>query len=300
MSIAPPVTATPSSPGTALWGETLFGAPCMVKLDAPLSFQPKTATGWMPFNFYALRDGDDLMLIDTGVTVQEPGIRALLERIVPGATRRRLLATRREPDTTMNLPWLVADYGISAVHTAGDLNPLDFFAQMEDAAAAAQIHALTKADFCPMPADAVMDVGSSTVALHRTTLRVLSAAWVYHDASRTLFTSDFFGFLLCDSPDAPTVVTPTADQISPERQKAFICAKFDWLIGIDTTPMIAELKALMDGPPIDRICPEFGCVIEGAEAVRMVIESCCVALEELSRETFPNALGDFIDRFGPF
>ncbi len=132
-----------------LFADKIFAISGLVPLEMPLSYQPPSAKGWMPFNVYAVRDGTDLLVIDTGVAVHESLIRAALGALVPGTIRRRVLLTRREPDTTINLPWIIVYFGFSSVHTAGDLNLLDFFAQMEDAAAAAQIKAMTNANSSP-------------------------------------------------------------------------------------------------------------------------------------------------------
>ena len=281
-----------------LFSDKIFAITGLVPLDGPFSYQPATAQGWMPFNLYAVRDGGDLLLIDTGVSVHEPLIRKALDVLTPGTSRRRVLLTRREPDTTVNLPWIIADYGFSAVHTPGDLNPLDFFAQMEDAAAAAQINAMTHAEFVPMPGDGSLDAGAITVQMQRTSVRVLTTSWCYEATSKTLFTSDSWGHVMCPSEDAPTVVAPTEHDMSPEAMIAFISRKFDWLIGIDNAPMIADVRALLDGPPIDRLCPTYGCVIEGRENVRRVLEATCIALEQLAQQPFPNVLGDITSRFG--
>ena len=46
-----------------------------------------------------------------------------------------------------------------------------------------------------------------------------------------------------------------------------LSAKFDWLIGIDPAPVLSDLDAIFAARQVDRICPCYGCVIDGAPAV---------------------------------
>ena len=56
------------------------------------------------------------------------------------------------------------------------------------------------------------------------------------------------------------------------------------MIGIDTTPLQNELLAIMRARPVDRICPGFGCIIEGPAAVAHAVDRTIEAMKLLGRE----------------
>ena len=74
------------------------------------------------------------------------------------------------------------------------------------------------------------------------------------------------------------------DKLSLSAITRYFRHRFEWLAGIDTSPMQQELAELLVSRPIDRICSSFGCVIEGQDIVSSVIQTTIQALDVLSRE----------------
>jgi hypothetical protein len=50
------------------------------------------------------------------------------------------------------------------------------------------------------------------------------------------------------------------------------------------------LKAVFADRPVDRICPNFGCVIEGRDAVERTVEQTLRALESMAKIPRQSAL----------
>lgn len=247
------------------------------------SWMPEHASGWLPMQCYVLRDDDSAIIIDTGTTVHRDEIRAGLDALLPKPADVRVLMTRREPDCSLNLDWIVKDFGIPLVSCGGDLNPLDFFASMDDASAEALITRTVEARFEFIRADQLLTVGSFQVDVLRPAVRVLSGNWLYERSTRTLFCSDFWGFMMRPSPSAPKAIAPAGGDITVDKIRDFTGTKFDWLRSIDTSPIIRELQETMERCPADRICPTYGCAIEGREAVKSLAAITYEAMDQLGR-----------------
>lgn len=74
---------------------------------------------------------------------------------------------------------------------------------------------------------------------------------------------------------------------------AHIVTKFDWLAGIDTTPIADQLTQIVRRQRIQRLAPSYGCVIEGERLVATVVERTLEALRRIADLPRPRPLGDF-------
>jgi hypothetical protein len=247
---------------------TLFAATGWLRADArPVSWLPMGLPGWLPVSAYVLRDGAEWMVIDTGLPVHLPQIEAALAQTVDGTTRRRMMNTRREQDCMANIGALVRRFGIAEVPYVGVLNPVEMTDVLENDEAEARIAALSQARAIRIEVGQVVDVGRLRIEPLRVQLRLLATNWFFEQTTATLFTSDSFGFLTRPAPDAPLVRTPGEAPIAASDIAHMLSAKFDWLVGIDPAPILADLDAIFAARAVHRICPGYGCVIEGADAV---------------------------------
>jgi hypothetical protein len=247
---------------------TLFAATGWLRADArPVSWIPAALPGFLPVSAYALRDGVEWMVIDTGLPVHLPQIEAALAQTVEGSTRRRMMNTRREQDCMANIGALVGRFAIGEVPYVGVLNPVEMTDVLENDEAEARIAALSAARAIRIEVGQVVDVGRLRLEPLRVQLRLLATNWFLEHTTRTLFTSDSFGFLTRATADAPLVRGPGEAPIAAADIARMLSAKFDWLLGIDPAPILADLDAIFAARRVDRLCPCHGCVIEGADAV---------------------------------
>lgn len=246
---------------------TLFAATGWLRADArPISWIPPGLPGWLPVSAYALRDGGEWMVVDTGLPVHWPDIAAALAQTIAGTTRRRMINTRREQDCMANLRALVTRFGITEVPYVGVLNPLDLAGMIEADEAHARIEAMAPVRAIRIEVGQVVEIGRLRLEPLRVQLRLLATNWFYEHTTRSLFTSESFGFLTRARPDAPLVRAPDEAPIAAADIARMLSAKFDWLMGIDPAPVLADLDAIFAARAVDRICPCQGCVIEGAAA----------------------------------
>lgn len=247
---------------------TLYAATGWLRADArPISWIPPGLPGFLPVSAYALRDGAEWMVVDTGLPLHWPEIEAALAQTIAGTTRRRMVNTRREQDCMANLQPLVRAFGIAEVPYVGVLNPLEMADLIEADEAHARIEAMAPVRALRIEVGQLLEIGRLRLEPLRVQLRLLATNWLYEHATRTLFTSDSFGFLTRPAPDAEVVRGAGEAPIAAADIARMLSAKFDWLIGIDPAPILADLDAVFAARAIDRICPCYGCVIEGRDAV---------------------------------
>jgi hypothetical protein len=227
------------------------------------------------------------MVIDTGLPVHWPEIEAALAQTVAGTTRRRMMNTRREQDCMANIGALVRRFGIAEVPYVGVLNPVEMTDVLENDEAEARIAAMSQARAIRIEVGQVVDVGRLRIEPLRVQLRLLATNWFFEHTTRTLFTSDSFGFLTRATPDAPLVRAPGEAPIAAADIARMLSAKFDWLLGIDPAPILADLDAIFGARRVERICPGYGCVIEGADAVADAVARMKDAIALLAAQPKP-------------
>lgn len=267
---------------------TLWGAAGWLDTAArPLSWLPPDATGFLPVTAYALRDGDAWMVLDTGLPAHWPTLRDALARTIAGATSRRMLNTRREQDCMANLHPLTREFGITEVPYVGVLNPVELLDAVEDSEARARIEALAPVRAIRIEVGEILRLGRLRIEPLRVQLRLLATNWFHEHETGTLFTSDAFAFLTRARVDEPLVRAAEEAPMRAADLAHMLSAKFDWLIGIDPAPILADLDAVFAARRIQRLCPGHGLVIEGEAAVDQARQAMREALHLLAARRRP-------------
>jgi flavorubredoxin len=236
------------------------------RLDGTVSWVHPDRRGWLPVNAYLLRRGSAAVLIDTGVAAHRDAVLAGLGDLLDGVESLVLVLSRVvEYDSTGNATSVIRRFGPKRVvaHTPAapwiDYNDPEPF--LEEAAAARP----TYEEFGPQVKWGRED--ELALEVIRTPLRLLLTAWTYDPHTRTLFTSDSFGYSLLNGGADPRI-TAAGDDLESGRVEEQMLAKFNWLDAADTSPIVRGLDGIFGDREIDRIAPGFGCVIEGADVVR--------------------------------
>jgi len=267
---------------------TLYGAAGWLRGGAqPITWLPPDLNGWLPVTAYALTDGAEWMAMDTGLPVHWPVLRPALEATLGATTRRRMVNTRREQDCMANLHAMTQAFGITEVPYVGVLNPLELMDWVEAAEAHARIEAMAPVRAMRIEVGQMLEVGSLRLEPLRVQLRLLATNWFYEHATRSLFTSESFGFLTRDDPGQPLLRDPGEAPFYVPAIAGMLSAKFDWLIGIDPSPILADLDTIFAARKVDRICPCHGCVIEGPVAVAEAVVATQSAIRLLAGRVKP-------------
>ena len=147
------IIADPPPDSVAQLDIDLFAVGGAIPADAPVSWVPIGARGWMPNQCYVFRGRDSSLVMDTGLAIHRAEIEAGIRAVLGPSPSLQLLASRWEPEALINLPWLVNTFGIRTVYSVGELDPMDFFSAFDAANAKAQLAATgTRARLSPIAA----------------------------------------------------------------------------------------------------------------------------------------------------
>jgi len=295
MSVATAVTrrAVQGTRPTEICPGRLWSLGGCISAGYPPSWMAPRSRGWLPVQCYGLRDGEHFVLIDTGLVGHGETIRAGLAELTRGTRNRHVMLTRREPDTMMNLPWIVREFGIHSIRCCGPIDPFDLVERLDEAHTSSDVKAAfgISVDFLTPNSRTTYD--SMSLEIMRPGIRILATDWMYESSTRTLFCSDLWGFVTRESIEQPVILDRDGDCLSTEAIEDHLLAKFDWLCGIDTAPIAAGVSDVLARYQVDRLAPSYGCIIEGQELVERVVARTLQALERLAARPRPRPMGDF-------
>jgi hypothetical protein len=226
-------------------------------------------------NSYLLVEGDDALLIDTGLTIHAQALLRDLDAVLAPGARLSILHTRLgEYNTLCNTPAVVEAHDVRTVYgphpQAGRWT--DFlpgagpgFRPAIDAVAVGVLHA-----------EQVLHVdaeGRRAVEVFTPALRLLPTHWAYDRATRTLFTSDLFTHVTRPTDAGPWTVTAEDDDVTVEAVRDHMLGtRYWWLAEADTAGIARALTATFARHDIERIAPGYGCVLEGRDVVARHVE----------------------------
>jgi len=272
--------------------EGIFAYGDTLSADGSVSFIRHLHGGHVPVQGYFFRGGGRSLMMDGGLAVHRERIISSLAALLEQGEAPSYLASRWEPDAIVNLPDLVKRFGVRKVLSIGELSPLDFFTELEQATARGQL-ALAGPGISRQslrPGD-IIEVGDLRLEVLRTSLRLLLTNWFYEHRTGSLFTADSWSLVTTARGDLRVRATDRS-QLSQSKIERSLTSKFDWLIGANPVELVADLENLVTTRRINRICPTVGGVIEGADNVRLVFERTVAALRSLSSRSQPSALAN--------
>ena len=281
-------------PGTAiLAGGMVYAAAGCVAADRPTSWIGPGLSGYLAAPCYVLRFGRSALIVDTGVAVHWDAIRPGLDDALAGTPERALIMTRREPDAIGNLPDIVRRFDLATVYCGGVINPLDFFERVDTISATMHLRVIANVDVTWVKPGGELPMGDLVVEVLPTTLRVLPKNHLYEQRSQTLFGSDTWGFVAQASPKGIEILREEDERVSVSAIMRHLLHRFEWLAGVDTGPMQAEVERL-SSYRIDRICSSYGSVIEGRDLVGTVLRNTVAALKILSQQDRVRRMDRFV------
>jgi hypothetical protein len=263
-------------------------APGVLRLGAriptsgTLSWVPRDERRALPVNVYVLLSESSALVIDTGPAILHP---ALAERIdaVTADRERHVLVTRNDPEAMGGVGELIPHHGVRSFYYYGGGSILEWVWD----AALGEAGRGDLFDAVPIASPPVVELpGLGAIDVIHPPLAVLSTVWLYHRSSRTLFTSDAFGYLPDGAPvDGPGPLVDEVGDIDTTGALAHLGARFDWVGRINSGRLVADLHALLDPLDIATLAPSHGVVVSGATAVQTY-------LDVVYRALAPHAVAD--------
>lgn len=255
----------------------LYSVGGMVELNGTVSWMPDDVNGFQPVQAYVMLDDEGAILIDTGIACHEELVIEQLGVLLPGNHKVSLFMTRAEFDCVGNLGPIVSRFNVDTVYSGGANNPFDAFGYLGtlDQRRPSAVIGIERggAEFSvPLSETRRLDVFTAP-------LRNLTTFWAYDSATKTLFTSDVFGYTSVPDADGPRV----ADRVGSREDVVakldpFLLAKHWWLMAADTSEIRRALAGVFERFPVDVIAPTYGCPIRGSSQVVVAFQALDDAL----------------------
>jgi flavorubredoxin len=194
--------------------------------------------------------------------------------VLPERAALSILLTRSELDCLGSVEELLDTLPVESLYAgSGPGNPFDYF----DEVAGGREVRLKRMD----DRQTVGDVGTGGLVMLKAPIRVLATAWLFDHGTRTLFTSDSFGYLAVPQAEGPRVSREAPDTHVERLAREYLMSKFDWLATANLGPTKKALTSAFADFPVERIAPTHGCVIEGRPAVEAHVALMQLLLNEL-------------------
>ena len=173
-------------------------------LDGRVSSYPASARGFSVANSYLLTEPDAALLIDTGFGKDEPVIRAQIESLTaPGLPLSIFPLRLNEFMSINNVESFAGHFNVETCYTSNIDAALwfDFGTKTEgrDILRSMKVTAVTRADSIQV------GNGSRAIDVMRAPIRLIATRWLYDRATRTLFSSDMFTHVWCDTETGPWI-----------------------------------------------------------------------------------------------
>lgn len=233
----------------------VFALSNLVDLSTPRTWVSPDAAGFDPSTAYLVVDGGEAQLIDTGFRAHGPAILDQIASVIGDDTPLHVVSTRIEPDCLGNIDRLVDRFPVKRILGQTNVVPLDYIGPLSHRYPHVEI------DNGLRPGDAIAFGAGRTLDVVEPAVRTLPTIWLRDGATRTLFTSDFFGGIHLTS--AGAWAEPSEDVETVLRH---LLAKFDWLAIADTSLALQRLDRAF-AEPVATIAPGHGLWTRGDERV---------------------------------
>jgi hypothetical protein len=242
-------------------------------LDGRVTTYPAEHRGYAAMNCYLLSEGDDSLLIDTGLTVHQDAILAQLTELLSEQATLSVLPLRfGEFGAVCNVRSIAERFGVARLYGRFFGEPwewLDFRPDLDrpDAPPGGALRRITSEQ---LPSSGPIAVDQARRRILRTLpapVRLLAMPWAYDEATRTLFTTEVFGWITRSTPDGPWAAS-VDDAVSAEFvYEMLVRNRFWWMPGGSLGRLRADLETVFETHEIDTIAPGYGAILKGRDVV---------------------------------
>lgn len=242
-----------------------------VVLDGRLSWYPRHVRGVAPVICYLLTEPGEALLIDTGLTAHRSSLLADLETVLAPGTPLRVVHTRLgEYGSICNTVAVVKRFSVRAVYGTFPAHEwVEFEPDADEGSSRDRLWEGVDRPLLEAAQTIALGSGERRIDVFASPLRLLPAHWLHDERTGTLFTSDSFSSVMRPDATGPWTVTEDDDPSTLAGLREHLRAeRYWWLDEADATPIRQRLHDHLDGRTILRICPGYGCIVEGPVAVR--------------------------------
>jgi hypothetical protein len=270
--------------------DRLFALAHPFQLDGrPVSTHPASARGFSQFNCHLLVDGEQALLIDTGVAAHESLLFEQLDAILgPASTLSVLVLRLSDFSSVSNARALAERYDIGDF-IAGVVPPeelsgwLDFRPEYGTWGEPTGGGQLGSSGRRMMSAEGeVRAFDGRMLEVIRPPLQFIPTYWLFDNATGALFTSDAFTHMWRQDAPGPWLVDEIGDAPSVDELSDYLVdSRYWWLAGADTRAIAGDLSDIRTAHDIRFVCPAFGCVLSGQDVVAHHFDLMAGALAKL-------------------
>jgi flavorubredoxin len=289
-----------SSAVTEIAPGRLYAMSSPFEIDGRVSWYPPEIRGASVINCYLLIEGDDALLVDTGLAVHAQDLLDALERLLPSSARLSVLYTRvGEYQSISNTPLIHARFPLETIYGAAPECSVwsDFGAEREWGVPSA----LGEVPSCVLRSSQEIELGGKgrTLLVANSVLRLLTNHWVYDSATATLFSGDVFTYGTKTAAEGPWVIDPTADRVSAsDVRRHLVGTRYWWLDGADVEVIRQGLRSFFANHDVSTIAPGYGCLIRGEALVSRHVRLLDEALAGARRSSAGTKQGAQYDHVG--
>lgn len=245
-----------------------------VDLDGRVSWAPRLPGMRQSLNCYLIVRGRSAILIDTGVAAHREIVKRQLRSVSAADCRLRVFLTRPEPECAGNIGAINEMLKIEEIITVA-VNPFDAYEE--------GVEGKIRIRMLPLAVDRALPIeGLASIYVLPTRVRILSTFWVYDQATKILYSSDWFGHTSVPQ-GIPSVVIDDleADRTTYEGARDAVLSKYWWLPLAQTGAMIAFLRETFETYDIETIAPTHGCILTGKPVVNRHLDFMIRLLSEV-------------------
>jgi hypothetical protein len=275
-----PYASPQSSDITPLVPGLLYRIGSVVEADN-LSWLPWDATGYEPLNCYLFTLPDTAVFVDAGPAISKPAIERALTELV-GDRQLLVFPTRNEAECVGNLGLLLARGKDARLLFGGGGGILEWI-NHPDAPPAVTDNFLDVTPIDPAANGTSADIGPLHFDWMNAAMKeMFLTQWAYERTTKTLFTSDFFGWQHLTAPGDPVV--HTAADPSPDARVVAdeIVNRINWLPGAHCPDMLDGFVRVMSEYDVEIIAPVHGAVLAGRDLVARSVDTAKAALASLT------------------
>lgn len=256
-------------------------------LDGRFSAYPKRTKGWLSANCYVLKEPEGAYMLDTGFPAHRQSVMAQLARVVDRRTPLSLFPLRVTE-------YMSVGNGLAITR---DFNVRDCYATSPEAVLWLDLESTSADRVLPDVASQVLrgemrldpsGCGRRPVVACTAPIRLLSTAWLYDAATKTLFSSDTFTHVSSREPSGPWLIAGDDGVTSKAFVRSFLLETgYWWLEGARTAALRKGVRRVIETYDIETICPGYGAILKGREAVERQFDVLDEVLAELDRSRIP-------------